>query len=91
MKGDPMATKKPKRLTLEELQKTCRVIATYDGEGDLLTKAVLVLINEFRNHRDDRVYIEDTADSLVIELFRETRAFEQSAYAFAKSVTVPQL
>lgn len=85
------ARRRRRRLTLGELQETCQVIATYDGEGDLLAKAVLVLINEFRNHRDDRVYIEDTADSLAIELFRETRAFEKAAYSFARSAAVPSL
>ena len=84
-----MASKKPKPLTFREVQETCRTIVGDLDEDDERANALLVLINEFRSHRSDRLYIEDIADTLVLEVFRETRAFEKAACDFADSATVP--
>lgn len=80
--GESPETIKP-QLTYKELKELCEVIAMHDDEDDVVAKALLVLVNEFRRHRSDRLYIEDTADTLAFEIFRESRTFEKAAYAFA--------
>ncbi len=79
-------TAKP-QLAYDKLREAVAII-TADDTSDERARALLVLINELRRHRSDRIYVEDTASTVALEVFKETKTFESAAFSFAERASV---